>query len=263
MNEDEIQANIDAALAIDSAKPDPEPDPEPTPEPEPVVEPEPEPTPDPEPTPEPEPIKEPVKEPDYKEKFSESSREAQVIAHSKKEFELQIEEVKTMPLPTEFELKGEYPDWDLMSDTEKKLATKLMHSENKEARINEITNQQKEAEGKVQERVKEIETFTIDPTILSKFPKLVGKEEEFKVFATKQTRLTLDLEDAAGLFSIQLPEPTKHKGQMFETGTGGANDKQKPKDDKISLDEAALLMKTDYRKYKEMLIANKIKLDVE
>ena len=90
-----------------------------------------------------------------------------------------------------------------------------------------------------------------------------GKQEEFKVFATKQTRLTLDLEDAAALFCTTLPEPEKHKGQMFETGTGGATDKQKPKDDKISLEEARVLMSTDYKKYMEKLKAGKIKMDVD
>ena len=73
--------------------------------------------------------------------------------------------------------------------------------------------------------------------------------------------LTLDLEDAAALFSTTIIEPVKNKGQMFEQGTGGPNNVNKPKD-KISLDEAAILMKTDYKKYAELLKAGKIELDV-
>lgn len=263
MNEDEIQAKIDAAEKVLTPE---EPKIEAEPKVEPVVEPEiPEVTPEIAPEPEVIPEEEQEEEDDRTvpiKRYADSTREAQVIAHAKKELETEIDDVQNIPLPSIDELKVENPDWDLMSATEQKLATKLMHLEKKEAKIAEIRSRAKEAESKVQERVKEIEIFTVDPTILKKFPKLEGKEEEFKLFATKQTRLSLDLEDAAGLFSIQLPEPVKHKGQMFETGTGGASDKQQPKDDKISLDEAALLMKTDYNKYKEMLIAGKVRLDV-
>jgi hypothetical protein len=262
MNEDEIQAKIDAATNVDLTPEEPKIEAEPVVEP--VVEPEtsevtPEIAPEPEVTPEEE--EEDDRTVSIK-RYADSTREAQVIAHSKKELEEEIDEAQNIPLPSIDELKAENPDWDLMSATEQKLATKLMHLEKKEAKVLEIRNKAKADEAKIVQRAKEIEAFTIDPTILKKFPKLEGKEEEFKLFATKQTRLSLDLEDAAGLFSIQLPEPVKHKGQMFETGTGGASDKQKPKDDKISLEEAALLMKTDYNKYKEMLIAGKVKLDV-
>ena len=256
----ELQADIDAALAVDLT-PQPEEAPEVV---EPIIEEEPTIEEEIEENPQKEEIKEekpqdtrtvPIK------RYADSTREAQVIAFTKKEFENQIEEVSNLPVPTEQELKVEYPDWDLMSSTEQKLATKLMHSEKKEAKINEITNKQKESENKIVERALEADTFAVDPDILKKFPKIEGRQEEFKIFATKQTRLTLDLEDAAALFSTTLPEPTKNKGQMFETGTGGEG-KDKPKSDKISLDEARLLMQTDYNKYKEMLLAGKIEMDV-
>jgi hypothetical protein len=45
---------------------------------------------------------------------------------------------------------------------------------------------------------------------------------------------------------------------MFETGSGGPNERVKPKGDKISLAEARTLMKNDYKKYKEYLVAGKI-----
>jgi hypothetical protein len=50
----------------------------------------------------------------------------------------------------------------------------------------------------------------------------------------------------------------KNKGKMFETGSGGPNERVKPKGDKISLAEARTLMKNDYKKYKEFLISGKI-----
>jgi hypothetical protein len=50
----------------------------------------------------------------------------------------------------------------------------------------------------------------------------------------------------------------KNKGKMFEVGSGGPNSKVKPLSDKISIDEAAKLMRTDYKKYKQLLLAGKI-----
>lgn len=267
--QEELDAQIQAALEVDPT-PTIEEDPKPEPTPEVIpVEKEPEVTPEPEkeeeeeeevPEVKPEPKKE---EPDYKIKFAESSREAQVIAHSKKEFEQQIEEAQNLPEPTEDQVKQEFQDYDLLSDFERESAKEMTHSRLIKRAIASITSKQKEAEQKVEERAKQADTFSIDPDMLKKFPKLEGKQEEFKVFATKQTRLTLDLEDAAALFSTTIPESTKHKGQMFETGLGGDTGKQKPKDDKISLSEAAVLQKTDYKKWKEMLVAGKISSEVE
>lgn len=263
ITEEQLDAQIQEALEVDPT-PIVEEDPKPTLEPEVTPESEPEPTPEPEeeetPEVEPELKKE---EPDYKTKFAESSREAQVIAHSKKEFETQIEEAQNLPEPTEDQVRVEFKDYDLLSEFEQQMAKEMTHRRLKERAIKDITSQQKVAEAKVEERAKEADTFSIDPDMLKKFPKLEGRQEEFKIFATKQTRLTLDLEDAAALFSTTLPEPTKHKGQMFETGLGGDTGKQKPKDDKISLSEAAVLQKTDYKKWKEMLISGKISSEVD
>ena len=50
----------------------------------------------------------------------------------------------------------------------------------------------------------------------------------------------------------------KKKGKMFESGTGGPSTKPKVKGDKISINEARLLMKNDYKKYKQLLLAGKI-----
>lgn len=256
--QEELDAQIRAAEEAVS-----EPQPEPEEEviiPEPEIEPEIESEPEIEEAPIPEPEVKP--EPDYKKKWIAEAKESQVIAFNKKEFETQIEEAQNMPEPTDDQVRAEFKDYDLLSEFEQQMAKEATHNRLIKRAIADISNKQKEATAKIGERIQEVEVFAIDPEILKKFPKLEGRQDEFKVFATKPTRLNLDLEDAAGLFSIALPEPTKHKGQMFEQGTGGANDKLKTKEDKISLDEARILMNTDYKKYKELLLAGKIEMDV-
>lgn len=219
----------------------------------------------PEPTPsEPVPSKEIIKDvlKVTKKKFSESSREAQIIAQNKKQLEEQIDEAQNMPEPTEEELKYEFPEWETLTDFEKRLAKDNLYQKRINERIKEIRNQQKEAEKRINERIVEVEEFLIDAEILKKFPDLEKKEEEFKKFATKSTRLTLDLEDLAKLFLFDMPQPIRHKGAMFETGSGGPNERPQPKSDKISIDNARILMKTDYKKYKEYLKAGKIEVPV-
>jgi hypothetical protein len=225
---------------------------------------EPIPSPSPEiPTPsEPPPSKEVIRDiaKENKKKFSESSREAQIVSFSKKQLEEQIDEAQNMPEPTENELVAEFPDWDTYSELEKRLAKDNFHQRRINERVRDIRNQQKEAERRVNERVEEIREFMIDPKVLEKFPKLEGRQKEFEKFATKPTRLTLDLEDLAKLFLYELPEPDKHHGKMFETGSGGPNDRPKPKSDKITIEQARQLMKSDYKKYVEYLKAGKIDL---
>jgi hypothetical protein len=238
----------------------------PSPSPEAPTEPSTPPPPAPTPTPEipspsePPPSKEIFKDAlrESKKKFSESSRESQVLLMGKKQLEDQIDEAQSMPEPTEEELTEEFPEWEALSDFEKRIAKDSFHNKRINDRIREIRNQQKEAEKKVNERIEEIDSFMAKPEVLEKFPQLQGKEEEFRRFSTKTTRLLVDLEDLTKLFLMEMPQPTKNKGKMFETGSGGPNERPQPKSDKISIDEARRLMQTDYKKYKEYLLAGKI-----
>ncbi len=216
------------------------------------------------PDPKPEPKKDPDKKEedvDYEQKFKESSREAQVIALSKKQLEEQIDEAQNMPEPTESELRAEFAEWESLSDFEKRMAKDNFHNKRINSKIREIRNQQKQAQAKITERETEIESFVIQPDISKRFPNLKGKEEDFKKFATKPTRLTLDLEDLVKLFLFDQPVKTviKHKGKMFETGSGGANGKPKPSDGKLTPGQGEQLRKRDYKKYVEYLRAGKIR----
>jgi hypothetical protein len=201
----------------------------------------------------------PQEQQDYKKKFVESTREAQVLHAKNKQLVDAIDEASLIDEPTEEELAKEYSDWDLMTDTEKRLAKdslvnsrrfKVIHQESKKFKDLEAWNEK-------------VNTFADDPKTLTDNPELEGKLDEFKLFASKPTRRGVDFTDLIPAFlynesQLKAKTPPK-KGQMFEQGTGG-NTKPKPKGDKISTEEGRLLMKTDYNKFKEMLKAGKIEL---
>ena len=260
---EELQANIDKAAqeaALLENQQEPEPTPEPTPEPEPEAEPEPIIEPAPAPEPEPSPAPEPKPEVDYKTKFTESTREAQILHAQNKKINEAVQSALSISDPTEEELKKEFSEWDSMTDTEKRLAKDNLKSTKRFAMLEEVTKESKDIEawnGKV-------DTFLDDPKSLIDHPELEGKVEEFKIFATKPTRRGLDFEDLVLAFngaSIKDAKP-KNKGAMFETGTGGPNDKIKPKSDKIGIEEASKIKATDYKRYVQLLRSGKIDLTI-
>jgi hypothetical protein len=208
---------------------------------------------------EPEPSKEIIKDvaKREKERLVASAQEAQVLHAKVKKTNEALDKALATPEPTEEELKQEFgdSDWDMMNDFEKRMAKDNLTNKRRMSALDEIVKENKDLEGwvtKVDEFVASVENIT-------KFPELDGKQNEFKLFATKPTRRGVDFEDlvAAFLFNTK-PEPKK-KGQMFPTGSGGANDKGKP-NDKISIEEARVLRTTNYEKYKVLLRSGKIEL---
>ena len=194
--------------------------------------------------------------PDYKKRYEDSSREAHILYSKTKKITEVIEKAGDVPEPTEDELRSEYPEWDVMSDFEQKLAKKNMINDRKFDAIGEATKEFKDMET----WGKKVDTFLADPETLSKNPALEGKEDEFKVFVSKETRRGVDFADlvSAFLYSEDQKPKVEHKGSMFETGTGGRNEKPKPKSDKINAEESRRLRITDYKKYLEYLKAGKI-----
>lgn len=195
----------------------------------------------------------PSPEIDYKEKFTESSREAQILHSKNKKINEAIDKAKTIPEPTEEELTKEFPDWELLTDTEKKLAKTSLMATKRFAFLEEVTAESKDIDAWNQK----IDSFIDDPKNLTDHPELEGKEAEFKIFATKPTRRGVDFEDLIPAFLYGMKK-TPSKGKMFETGMGGDKGKAQPKSDKITLDQARKLRTTNYAKYTEYLKAGKI-----
>jgi len=255
----ELEAeNVILLEELDKPEVTPEPEPEPEPKVEPVVEPEPIVEPEVTPEPEPEPEAEPI--PDYKKKFSESSREAQKIVAKNRKMNQAIDEANEVSEPTEEELQAEYEDWDLLDDSTKKIAKESMVSTRRFA----IISQGRTESQKIDKWSEEVFKFADDPQTLIDNPELEGKTEEFMVFANEESNNSIPFKVLVGSFLHEQSKTAKpkSKGAMFPDGSGGPNDKGKPKGDKITVAESEVLRQTNYNKYKELLQAGKISTEI-
>jgi len=195
-------------------------------------------------------------EPDYKKKAIEQARE-NIILHSKnKKTNEALEKAMGLPNPTDEEIQKEYPDWELMSEFEKRMARESASNKRRMKVLSEIATENKDLEvwqGKV-------DSFIDDPKTLIDNPNLEGRQDEFRLFATKLSRRGVDFPDlvSAFLYQTETKKPNKKKGAMFEVGSGGPNDRAKPKADILTIEEGRNLRKTDYKKYSEYLKAGKI-----
>ena len=235
---DEVEAEVEAEAPVEKVKPE-----------------------DPEVIPDDTPPSEPAPSPDYKEKFSESSREAQKIHAKNRKINEGVAKASEITDVTEEEMIAEYPDWDVMSDTEKKLAKKSLINDKRFAVVNQATEEAK----KIEKWADDVDKFIESPTTLADYPDIEGKEDEFKAFANELPNHSVPFKIlvSAFLHDMSIKVKPKSKGRMFETGSGGPNEKIKTKGDKISLEEAARLMKSDYKKYKEFLLSGKIDNTIE
>lgn len=189
---------------------------------------------------------------DYKKKFSDSTRENQVLHSKLKSFE----KASTVPEPTDKDMGQEYPDWEVMDDFDKKVAKNIW----KQAKRNQATDEMVADSKKVDKWNKSVDEFVDDPKTLIDNSNLEGKLDEFKIFVSKPSRRGADFDDlvSAFLYRVGKDKPTKKKGKMIETGTGGPSKKSKPKSDKLTIEQGALLKKKNYNEYKRLLNAGKI-----
>ena len=197
-------------------------------------------------------------EPDWKQKFTASSREVQVQGFKNKEIQQAVDLASQIPEPSDEDMIKEYPSWEEMTDSEKKTAKQVVLANRRFELVQDATDKFKA----VDDWNTKVDSFVNDPKILNAHPELEGKTDEFKAFASKPSRRGIDLEDLLLAFQGEQSKiaPVHHTGAMFETGSPAAHvELPKPKDDKLSAEEGRNLMKTDYRKFKEMLKAGKIR----
>jgi len=266
---EELQAQVDAAINPDQppAPPIPPTSPEdppqdpptpPTPPADPTPPPDDNPSPSvPDDTEDEEEDDKPKGDKDLKKKLSDSSREALILHTKNKKINEAIETASNLPEPTEEELKEKYPNWEEMDETTQQLARDAFISSRRFAVIADATKEFKNLD----QWVSHVDEFVDDPQTLIRYPALEGKVEDFREFASKPSRKGADFPDLIAAFMWQVHEnkPPKKNGKQIEPGSGGPPGRPvAPKDGKISLDEAAQLMKTDYKKYKAYLNAGKI-----
>lgn len=192
---------------------------------------------------------------ELKKKVANSTRENQIIYAQNKKMAEAFDRATEVAEPTEQELQQTFPDWDGLSDFEKSMAKDKVINDRRFAAIKEASKDFKDLEawqGKVDE-------FIGDPSNLSKYPLLEGKEDEFKLYAIKPTRRGVDFDDlvAGFLFHNQTNRP-KNKGSQIPTGSGGDKSNQPAKPAKLSVAESARLRETNYAEYRRQLRAGNI-----
>lgn len=192
-----------------------------------------------------------------KKRYKDSSREALTLHSKNKKLTEAIEKADEIEI-TQEELTKEYPEWEMMTELEKKLAKESLETKKFKNSLKEATKELKE----INVWNEKVDTYLTDPETLIKLPDLEGKEEEFKFFASKESRRGADLTDLANLFILTEGQPKpKAKGSMMPSGTSGA-DKKKPSDGKISQSEANVLRRTNFKQYLSLLKADKIRPEV-
>lgn len=228
------------------------------------------PTPEPEPVPEPdieeqeEEVEEPKieekkeeqpPEPNYKDKFINSTREAQVLASKNKKITEVIEQAAELGEPTDEEMAKTYPDWDLMTDSERRMAKDSILSKKKFELIHNAILETK----KVDEWVSNVDEFIEDPKTIADNPALEGKEADFRAFCLKPTRRGVDFEDLVNSFLFTVKPEQKHTGALLETASGGPKE-TKPKE--LTVEEISMIRKNDPKKYKELIKQGKVKINL-
>lgn len=190
-----------------------------------------------------------------KEKLSASARENQKIYAKNRKLNQAIDEANEVPEPTEDELRAEFPEWDDIDDTQRKIAKETLISK----RFRERISQAREEGKKIEKWGEDVDKFIEDPKTLIANPDLEGKQEEFKEYANRESNnsVPFNVLVPAFLFEQEKGKPPVKKGQMFEKGNGGQKDVKRT-DGKISALQGRALMKTDFKKYKQLLKARKI-----
>lgn len=193
---------------------------------------------------------------DYKKRYVDSTRGAQALLEEKKETIKALEEGKNIPVPTDDEMTVIYPDWDVMSDSEKRLAVKTELAD----RRFDLLYKASEKGKSITEWHGAVDKFIDNPKTLINYPELEGKQDEFKVYATKPTYKNADfhLIVKSFLFDNEKVKATKPKndGAMFPKGTAGPTVKDNPTNT-ISLQELTNIRNSNYKLYKEKLTAIK------
>lgn len=198
-------------------------------------------------------------QPDYKNKFVESQREAILQNERLKQKDAHISKLTTKDTPTDDEMRSLYPQWDQLDDYNRSVLTDMVETRKRAIRAEQRTD--------ALERKREFEDSLVDfvDSPPQEFKGLKGKESEFKRFAQRKANIGLPLDTLAKafLFDIQDEIQPEHKPVVtpgLERGSGGPRSAPKPA--KVSLEEAATIRKTDYKRYMELVKAGKIDDDI-
>lgn len=187
---------------------------------------------------------------DYQAKYSDSTREAQILALRNKTYQDKIDEAENLPDPTEDECIAEYGEaWDERDEFDKNIARQVLKDKRYKEIIRTVRKAQKEEEGHFDNAV----AYAKDVEATNQFPALKGREEEFARFASKETRRGLNLEDVAAIFTVSRPvKRVVPKGAMMERSNANM-DKTKSKPKTLDAQHASILRQTSPKAYEKAI----------
>lgn len=192
---------------------------------------------------------------DYREKFTESTREAQVLTAKNKKLTEIIDKASELDEPTEEELRREYFDWEGLSEVEQKLAKDNLMNKKKFELVHQAVQETK----KIDEWADKLDKFIEESSASGKYPELEGMEDTFRRFSMKPTRRGVDFEDLVKAFLFDVTPPAKNKGSLLETGTGGPKE-LKPKT--LSVEDISKIRKADPKRYRSLIKEGKIRIEI-
>lgn len=170
----------------------------------------------------------------------------------------QLAEVEEIPDPTEEQLKSYEPDWDSLSDFEKRAVKRSWKQDQRSEQIHKIALATKNDLA----WNKQLDRFVDESEAKDEHPEIVKNREEFIKFATKKTHRGVDPSILADAFVTHLNrnKPTGDTGtpghrSVFEPGNGGGREKVKqPKKNTYTPEILDNIRRTDSKRYRELVM---------
>jgi hypothetical protein len=193
---------------------------------------------------------------DYKKKFSESTRQNQIIVEQFKNLQNVLGDITKQEVPSEEEMKRSDPEWEYLTDREKTMAMKMVVLEK---RSNSILK-----------TIHDISLETENSSKLQQFingePRLKGKEDSFFNFATKPSNKGVPAEILLNAFLFEVgapdqetPEQPEGKAPSFERGSPrGGVQSSNPNKQRYSDEELASMRTNDHKQYMKLVREGKI-----
>lgn len=200
--------------------------------------------------------------PDYRQKFMASSREALIQREQNKKINSAVEEASQIQDVTEDELKQqarlEGLKYEDLTAFEKSMLKRTLISEKQFA----VIRQSSQESSQINEWLGKVDDFIDNEDTAKQYPKLAGRESEFRSFAMKESMrgIPLNVVMSAFMFDVANDPTTRKKGSMLLSSTGGGQTAPKPK--QLTEEDALAIRKKSPKQYNRMIKEGKIKIDV-
>jgi hypothetical protein len=184
---------------------------------------------------------------DYKEKFSQSTRENQILQAQLDEERRKNARRELTNEPAESELQAAFPEWEYMTDTEKRLARQSFTANKLAADL-----------AREREEQREQNRWNTDLELaIAKETALRGREQAFKDFANKPTHRGAPTDVLVDAFLRRSPPPAPASAApqpTLEPGNGGPRGPIESKK-KYTAEEIMAIQTAEPKKYRQMLLA--------